>query len=70
MNVTAMGRAGLTGVKGKMGAKVAQPVAERTPWSEEQIEAVIGAIFLALAFWQFLNLLRRVVRAGREGTVD
>ena len=67
MDVTAMGRAGLTGWRGKVGSRVAAPVAERTPLSQDQIEALIGALFLALSLFQFMKLLSRVLRAGREG---
>jgi len=63
-----MGRAGLTGVRAKIADKVSTPVASRTGLTEDQVEAIIGAVFLAVAAWQFVRLVRRVVRAGRTGT--
>ncbi len=66
MNTVAMGKAGLTGVKGKVAQRVAGPVAERTRLSRDQVEALLGAAFLALSLWQFLRVARRVVAAGRS----
>jgi dsRNA-specific ribonuclease len=65
MDLTAMGKVGLVGWKGKVGSRVAEPISERTSLTKDQIEAIFGAIFLALAFWQFFKLARRVWRAGR-----
>ncbi len=65
MDYTAMGKVGLSGLKGKVGGKVAERVSERSKYSQDQIEAVIGAIFLALAAWQFFKLVRQVLQAGR-----
>lgn len=67
MDVQAMGKAGLTGVKGRVGGRVAGAVAKRTSFSRDQVEAAIGAVLLLLALFQFLALARRVVRAGLEG---
>ena len=67
VNVVAMGKAGLTGVRAKVADKVSTPVAARTSLTEDQVEAIIGAVFLAIAAWQFVRLVRRVVRAGRTG---
>lgn len=67
VDVVAMGKAGLTGVRAKVADRVATPVAARTGLTEDQVEAIIGVVFLALAAWQFLRLVRRVVRAGRTG---
>lgn len=48
MDVTAMGKQGLTGWRGKVGSKVAEPVAARTSLSQEQVEALIGGGVLAV----------------------
>ncbi len=50
-----------------MGRKIAEPVAERTHLTEDQILAIIGAVFLVLSTWNFLKLIRRVIAAGRTG---
>jgi hypothetical protein len=60
-----MGRVGLTGWRGKLAERMAQPISESTRFTKEEVEALFGAIFLALAFWQFVKLFSRVWRAGR-----
>ena len=66
MNVTAMGKAGLTGWRGKVGGRVAERVSERTRLTRDQVEAIIGALFLAVSAYHFIKLVRRVLEAGRE----
>jgi hypothetical protein len=66
VNLTEMGKVGLNGWRGKVGERVAEPVARRTRLSEEQVQAILGALFLALSTWQFVRMLRRVIAAGRE----
>ena len=65
MDLTAMGKVGLTGWRGAIASRVAEPMSEKLPMSQDQIEALIGGVFLALATWEFVKLLRRVARAGR-----
>ena len=67
MDYRAMGKVGLSGFRGKIGSKVAERVSERSQFSQDQIEAFLGAVFLALAAWQFFKLVRQVLQAGREG---
>jgi hypothetical protein len=70
VDLTAMGRVGLTGFKGKIAEQVAAPISESTRMTKEQVEAIFGALFLLLTFWQFYKLFRRVWRAGREGELS
>jgi hypothetical protein len=63
LNVKAMGRAGLTGVRGKVAERVARPISRRTRFTEEQIEAILGGALLVVAFVQFFGTMRRVWRA-------
>jgi hypothetical protein len=65
VDLTAMGRVGMSGVRGKLAARLAEPVSENTSLTKEQVEAIFGAIFLALTFWQFFKLVRRVWKAGQ-----
>lgn len=67
VNLTEMGKVGLTGFRGRVGERIATPVAERTRLTEDQVQAIIGGIFLLLTLWQFLKLVRRVIEAGRTG---
>jgi hypothetical protein len=65
VDLTAMGRVGLTGWRGRVAQRVAPSISERSKLTPEQVEALIGAIFLALTIWQFIKLLRRVWTAGQ-----
>jgi hypothetical protein len=70
MDVVAMGRTGLTGMRGRLGQSVAGPVADRTGLTREQVEAIIGGAFLLLTLWQFLRVLQRAIAAGRSGGTE
>ncbi len=65
MDLTAMGRVGLIGLRGKLAERLAEPISENTRLTKEQAEAILGGLFLALTFWQFFRLVRRVWRAGQ-----
>jgi hypothetical protein len=66
MNITAMGRAGLTGVPGKVGQQAAGPISERVPLTREQVEAIFGAILLVYAIYRFAKSMAQVWRAGKK----
>jgi hypothetical protein len=61
--LTALGEAQMTGIRGRAGRAVAKPIAERTAWSQEQIEAAIG---LAIMLYGLYRLLRPAFRAMRD----
>lgn len=65
MDLAAMGRAGMSGWQEKVGERLARPVADKTGVEEDRVIAIIGALFLALSIYQFVVLMRKVVRAGR-----
>jgi hypothetical protein len=67
MDVQAMGKVGLTGMKGKAAHRAAPAVARATGLTPDQVEAIVGAIFLALVAWQFAKLAAQIIRAGRSG---
>ena len=58
-----VGEAALTGWRGKVGHEIAKPVAKRTRFSVEQVEAAIGFAMLAYAMYR---LARPLVRAARS----
>jgi hypothetical protein len=64
-NVVAMGQAGLTGWRRAATGPVARAVARRTGRSEAEIQAVIGAAFLAIALVGFVREVGAVIAAGR-----
>ena len=48
-DVTRLGQAGLKGWREKVGDRAAPPIAQRTPLDEDQVRALIGALFFALS---------------------
>jgi hypothetical protein len=59
----AVGEAALTGWRGRVGHAVAKPVARRTRFSVEQVEAAIGLAMLAYATYR---LARPLIAAARS----
>jgi len=66
-NLVAMGQAGLTGWRKAAAGPVARAVARKTGRPEAEIQAVIGAAFLAIALINFLREVDAVIAAGRTG---
>jgi hypothetical protein len=62
-DVKQVGFAGLQGWRAKVGETVAPPLAKRTPLSEEQIRAAVGAAFLALSV---LYVVKAAIAIGRR----
>lgn len=57
-----VGEAALTGWRGKLGHEIAKPVAKRTRFSVEQVEAAIGFAMLAYAMYRLAWPLIRAAR--------
>ena len=62
MKTKNVGLAGLRGWRGSVADAVATPVAKRSSFREEQVRAVVGAIFLLLSLVYVFRTLRDVVR--------
>ncbi len=60
---TQIGTAGLQGWRAKVGDAVADPLAQRTPLSGEQVRAAVGALFFVLAL---MYVVKTVTVAARE----
>ncbi len=60
---TDIGSAGLQGWRQKVGDVVAEPVAQRTPLSSDQVRAAVGALFFALSV---MYVVKTVSVAARE----
>ena len=65
MDLEAVGRVGLTGVRGKAGRRMAHAVASRTNLDEERVAAILGGVLLALWCYTTVKTLRAVVEAAR-----
>jgi len=68
MDIEAVGRVGLTGMKGRAGRGVAHAIGARTSFDEERVAAILGGVLLAVWCYQSVKLLRAVVRAARTPT--
>ncbi len=60
---TDIGSAGLQGWRQKVGDAVAEPVAQRTPLSSDQVRAAVGALFFVLSV---MYVVKTVSVAARE----
>ena len=61
----AVGEAALTGWRGTIGRAVAKPVARRTRFSVQQVEAAIG---LAMLLYATYRLARPLIAAARSSS--
>lgn len=61
MDNVAVGTAALKGWRSKVADVVATPVAKRSPLSEDQVRAVVGAAFFVLAAVYVVGAVRRIV---------
>jgi hypothetical protein len=60
------GQAGLAGWRKAIADRVAPAAAERAPASEEQLRALIGAAFFALALFYVVSTLIRMIKTARD----
>jgi hypothetical protein len=61
MDTKTVGKAGLRGWRSSVANAAAGPVARRSPLSEDQVRAVIGAVFLVLSVLYVIGAVREVV---------
>lgn len=59
-----IGRAGLQGWRAKAAGTVATPVARRSGLDEDQVRAIVGALFLVLAALYLVRAARELAREG------
>jgi hypothetical protein len=64
-NAAQLGQTGLVGWREKVADGIAGPVSERTGLSDEQVRALVGALFFALALYYVAGTLRRAVTTVR-----
>jgi hypothetical protein len=60
-----MGQAGLASWRAAVADRVAPPAAKRTPLSEDQVRAALGAAFLAVSTFYVVSAWIRLIRAAR-----
>jgi hypothetical protein len=64
MDAKSIGRAGLQGWRAKVADVVAQPVAKRSPLADDDVRAVVGALFLVLSIVYVATAIRRIAQGG------
>jgi hypothetical protein len=64
-NTTEMGQAALPTWRGAIANRVAPPAAKRTPLSEDQARAAVGAVFFGLATFYVVSTIIRIARGAR-----
>ena len=63
-NVSRVGQAGLQGWREKVADGVAGPASKKTPLSEEQVRAVLGAGFFVLSVMYVVKTVKTVLANG------
>jgi hypothetical protein len=64
MDAVAAGKAGLQGWRAKVGDAVAGPVAQRSPFSDDQVRAAIGGLFFVLSVVYVVGTVKRILANG------
>jgi len=64
-STTEIGQAALPTWRGAVANRIAPPAAKRTPLSEEQARAAVGAAFFALATFYVVSTVVRMIRTAR-----
>jgi hypothetical protein len=64
-NTTELGQQALPTWRGAIADRVAPPAAKRMPMSEDQIRAVLGAMFLAVSTFYVVSSIVRIIRTAR-----
>jgi hypothetical protein len=59
MDTIRLGQKGLVGWREKVADAVSQPLASRSPLSEDQVRAIVGATFFALSVYYVVDTVRR-----------
>jgi len=65
MDASELGHTALVGWREKVAASVAGPVSERTGLADEQVRALIGALFFVLAVYYVVGTVRRALTTVR-----
>jgi ligand-binding SRPBCC domain-containing protein len=66
MDATEIGHTALVGWREKVADGVARPVSERTRLADDQVRALLGAIFFALSLYYVVATVRRALTAARS----
>ncbi len=62
MDAVSFGKAGLQGWRAKLADAVAGPVARRSPFTDDQVRAVVGGAFVVLSVVYLVQAVRQLQR--------
>ena len=65
LDTTALGQTALAGWREKVASGVAGPVSDRTRLGDDQVRALVGALFFALSVYYVIGTLRRAFAQAR-----
>ena len=60
MDAVSLGKAGLQGWRAKVADAVAGPVAQRSPFTDDQVRAAVGAAFFVLSVVYVVQAVRQL----------
>lgn len=66
MDTTQVGQTALVGWREKVAAGIARPLSDRTPLGDEQVRALVGALFFVLSVIYVIGTVRRALDAARS----
>ena len=66
MDAISFGTAGLQGWRAKVADAVARPVARHSPLADDQVRAVVGAVFFALSVVYVVKTVRQLSASRRS----
>jgi hypothetical protein len=61
-----LAQAGLVGWRKSLADRVVPPAATRAPASEDQLRALIGALFFALSLFYVVSTIVRMIKESRD----
>ena len=65
MDRVSLGKAGLQGWRARAADAVASPMARRSPLSQDQVQALVGAAFFVLSLLYVAGTIRRMAASGK-----
>ena len=65
-STTELGQAALASWRGKVADAVATPASKRTPWSEDQVRAAVGAAFFLLSVYYVISTIAKMAKAAKS----
>jgi hypothetical protein len=65
-DATALGQTGLAGWREKVASGIAPPISARTRLGDDEVRALVGALFFALSVYYVIGTVRRALAEARR----